>query len=279
MTSTQQSQGPDVAALLDRLAAPGRADRLAHVEVLPPREGVSADWPSWAHPAVVDGFTRRGVASPWSHQASAAEAARAGRHVVIATGTASGKSLAYQLPALSAILEGRGPHGQRGATALYLAPTKALAQDQLASLLELGTGVWATTHDGDSSREQRDWARDRGELLLTNPDMLHHSMLPGHERWARFLRGLRYVVVDECHHYRGVFGAHVSHVLRRLRRICALYGASPTFVLASATVADPEALAARLVGVDALAVTDDGSPRGRVALRCGGLPARSAPTC
>ena len=270
MTSTQQATrgrpARDVAALLDGLATPARADRLAHVEVLPPREGVRAPWPAWAHPDVVAGFTRRGVTSPWSHQAAAASAAHAGRHVVLATGTASGKSLAYQLPALTAILEGRGPHGQRGATALYLAPTKALAQDQLASLLELGTGVWATTHDGDSSREQRDWARDRGELLLTNPDMLHHSLLPGHERWARFLRGLRYVVIDECHHYRGVFGAHVSHVIRRLRRICAMYGASPTFVLASATVADPEALAQRLIGLPAEAVTDDGSPRGRVAL-------------
>ena len=172
-------------------------------------------------------FTARGVTRPWRHQVDAAEAAHAGRHVVLATGTASGKSLAYQLPALTAIRSGRGPRGQRGATVLYLAPTKALAQDQLAGLTALGLDVRVTTHDGDSGRDQRDWARDHAEYVLTNPDMLHRSLLPGHARWAAFLGSLTYVVVDECHHYRGVFGAHVSHVLRRLRRLCAAYGARP----------------------------------------------------
>nr|WP_157345535.1 DEAD/DEAH box helicase [Nocardioides sp. MAH-18] len=253
--------------MVDRLASvPGREDRLRHLEVLPPRPAVPADWPEWAAPEVVAAFAARGVARPWRHQAVAAEAAWAGQHVVLATGTASGKSLAYQLPSLTTIRAARGPRGQRGAGVLYLAPTKALAQDQLAAVTALGLDVRATTHDGDSSREQRDWARDHGEYVLSNPDMLHRSLLPGHERWSSFLGSLHYVVVDECHHYRGVFGAHVAHVLRRLRRVCAAYGASPTFVLASATVAEPETAAARLTGLDVLAVTGDGSPRGRVAL-------------
>jgi DEAD/DEAH box helicase domain-containing protein len=161
------------------------------------------------------------VTRPWRHQAAAADAAHSGTHVVVATGTASGKSLAYQLPALTAIEAGRGPRGQRGATVLYVAPTKALAQDQLASLIGLGVDLRAGTYDGDSPLDQRDWVRDHADYVLTNPDMLHRSILPGHVRWAAFLRTLRYVVIDECHHYRGVFGAHVSHVLRRLRRICA----------------------------------------------------------
>ena len=164
--------------------------------------------------------------------------ARHGEHVVVATGTGSGKSQCYQVPALTAALEARGPRGERGASTLYIAPTKALAQDQLAAIQALGLDLRAATHDGDSSRELRDWCRDHGEYLLTNPDMLHLSMLPGHARWARFWKTLRYVVIDECHHYRGVFGAHVSHVLRRLRRVCAAHGSHPTFVLASATVAD-----------------------------------------
>ncbi|GAB3200043.1 DEAD/DEAH box helicase [Nocardioides hungaricus] len=271
MTSTLDSplgsRPSGVSGVVDRLAGvPGREDRLRHLEVLPAREARHAGWPAWAPGDVVAAFTDRGVARPWAHQAVAAEAAHEGRHVVMATGTASGKSLGYQLPALSAIRAGRGSRGQRGATVLYLAPTKALAQDQLASITALGLDVRAATHDGDSPREQRDWARDHGEYVLTNPDMLHRSLLPGHGWWAAFLGSLRYVVVDECHHYRGVFGAHVSHVLRRLRRICASYGAHPTFVLASATVAEPEVFARRLTGLDVLAVTGDASPRGEVSL-------------
>ncbi len=136
----------------------------------------------------------------------------------------------------------------------------------MTSVRALGLDVRITTHDGDSSREERDWARDYAEYVLTNPDMLHRSLLPSHQRWARFLGSLQYVVIDECHHYRGIFGAHVSHVVRRLRRLCALYGASPTFVLASATVAEPELAAGRLTGLDVLPVTGDTSPRGQVSV-------------
>ncbi len=255
------------AHVLHRLVAvPGREGRLTHLETLPARPGDPVAWPAWSRTDVVSAFAARGVSAPWRHQAVAAAAAYAGRHVVVSTGTASGKSLAYQLPALSEVLDSRGPRGQRGAGVLYLAPTKALAQDQLASLVALGLDLRATTHDGDSSQELREWTRAHADYVLTNPDMLHRSLLPGHERWARFLGSLRYVVVDECHHYRGVFGAHVAHVLRRLRRVCARYGAHPTFVLASATVAEPAVAAARLTGLDVEAVTIDGSPRGEVSL-------------
>ena len=251
-----------------RLAAvPGREDRLTHVEVVPERPGRRADWPVWTSPELVEAWGARGIERPWVHQVAAAELVRAGTHTVVSTGTASGKSLAYLVPALTDVLTSRGPRGRRGATVLYLSPTKALAQDQLASLRALDVpGLAATTHDGDSPREQRDFARDHGEYVLTNPDMLHRSLLPGHERWSRFLSQLRYVVVDECHHYRGVFGAHVAQVLRRLRRVAASYGADPTFVLASATVAEPEVSASRLTGLPVTAVTDDASTRGEVTL-------------
>jgi DEAD/DEAH box helicase domain-containing protein len=228
---------------------------------------VRGEWPGWAASELVQAWAARGIDSPWTHQVAAAEAAHSGSHVVVSTGTASGKSLAYLLPALSSVAAKRRANGQRGSTVLYLSPTKALAQDQLNSVLSLGlSDLRATTHDGDSSREQRDWARDHGEYLLTNPDMLHHSMLPAHARWAKFFSLLDYVVIDECHHYRGVFGAHVAQILRRLRRVCGLYGATPTFVLASATVAEPEVAASRLTGLPVVAVTDDASPRGQVSL-------------
>ncbi|MEO5710341.1 MAG: DEAD/DEAH box helicase [Nocardioidaceae bacterium] len=254
--------------LVRRLTLPaGREDRLTHLEVLPRRAGVRAPWPSWVAPDLVEALESRGVPEPWRHQVEAAEAAQSGAHVVVSTGTASGKSLAYLLPALSGIQAARGRTGSRGATTLYLSPTKALAQDQLDSVLGLGLpGLMATTHDGDSSIEQRDWARDHAEYVLTNPDMLHHSLLPGHQRWSRFFGLLRYVVIDECHYYRGVFGAHVAQIVRRLRRVCAAYGASPTFVLASATVAEPATSASRLTGLEVRAVTEDCSARGEVSL-------------
>ncbi|SDS70176.1 DEAD/DEAH box helicase domain-containing protein [Nocardioides scoriae] len=258
----------DVDSVIARLSgAPGREDGLTHLEVLPAREARHAEWPTWLAPSVRDAFVAAGVPRPWTHQREAADLAHAGGHVVVSTGTASGKSLAYLLPALHDVETSRGPKGQRGAGVLYLSPTKALAQDQLAGVRRLGLEhLRVGTHDGDSTPEQREWTRDHAEYVLTNPDMLHRSLLPGHTRWSRFFASLRYVVVDECHHYRGVFGAHVAQVLRRLRRVAALHGAHPTFVLASATVADPEVSAGRLTGLDVVAVTDDGSPRGRTAV-------------
>ena len=260
--------GPSVAELVDRLSGvAGREGRLTHLEVLPSRDGRAARWPDWAAEELLHAWAEGGIDAPWTHQRQAADLAHGGTHVVVSTGTASGKSIAYLLPALTSVSRGRHPGGQRGSTALYLSPTKALAQDQANGLLGLGLpGLCAATHDGDSSREQRDWARDHAEYLLTNPDMLHHSMLPSHARWSKFFSILDYVIVDECHHYRGVFGAHVAQIMRRLRRVCSQYGSTPTFLLASATVAEPEMAASRLTGLPVVAVTEDGSPRGRVSL-------------
>ena len=186
---------------------------------------------------------------------------------MVATGTASGKSLAYLLPTLSTIASSVERPGARGDTVLYLSPTKALAHDQLGSMSGLAVpGVRPTTYDGDSTQEERDFARNHANYILTNPDMLHRTMLPSHARWSPFWGSLRYVVVDECHHYRGVFGAHVAQILRRLRRVAAHYGASPTFVLASATAAEPGVTATRLTGVPVEAIDVDGSPRGQTAV-------------
>jgi DEAD/DEAH box helicase domain-containing protein len=247
---------------LRRLTARGRASRLLHVEQLPARTARLGEWPAEVEPVVLSALIASGLERPWSHQRTAAELATAGRHVVLATGTASGKSLGYLVPVLNAVVGG-SPVGSLRPTALYLSPTKALAADQLTRIEALAVpGVRAATYDGDTPPDERRWVREHADLVLTNPDLLHHSLLPGHERWSRFLRGLRYVVVDECHVYRGVFGAHVAAVLRRLRRVAARYGAEPTFVLASATVGDPGGHAARLTGLPVTAVTDDGSPRG-----------------
>ena len=211
----------------------------------------------------MEALSAAGVAAPWRHQVEAAEHAWAGRDVVVATGTASGKSLAYLLPALTAVAAGARESSGRGATVLYVTPTKALAADQLAAIDGLAVpGVRAAMYDGDTPPDERRWVRDHANYVLTNPDLLHHSLLPGHQRWAPFLRALRFVVLDECHHYRGLFGSHVAAVVRRLRRVAARYGAEPVFVLASATTSDPLTSGHRLVGRPVQAVTQDGSRRG-----------------
>lgn len=237
------------------------------MEVRPARAARTAAWPTWTDPELVSAVARKGITEPFVHQVVAAEAVREGTHCVLATGTASGKSLGYLLPALTRITETRGPRGQRGSTTLYISPTKALAQDQLTRVAGLGLAdLRVSTHDGDSTREQRDWTRDHAEYVLTNPDMLHHSLLPDHARWSSFLARLDHVVIDECHHYRGVFGAHVAQIVRRLRRVCAAYGSKPTFVLASATAAEPAVSAGRLTGLDVLPVVEDHSEQGSLTL-------------
>jgi DEAD/DEAH box helicase domain-containing protein len=245
------------------LLADARAGRPVHVEHIPARPGRPVPWPQWVPAEVAGAFAARGIGAPWTHQAIAASHARAGRNVIIATAAASGKSLGYLLPALTAVLEGD--------TVLYVTPAKALAADQLASIQALGlSGVPAATFDGDSTRAERAWARSHARYLLTTPDMLHRALLPGHARWSGFFSRLRYVIIDECHGYRGVFGSHVAHVLRRLRRVVAHHAPAgqqprPVFVLASATVGAPGVCARLLTGLDAEEVTDDGSPRGPLA--------------
>lgn len=250
---------PYLDALLHRLRAGRTDDPVTHVEHIPRRTARGAPWPEWTPSALVNALQAAGVAQPWAHQVAAAETAHSGRSVVLATGTASGKSLAYQLPVLSDLI------ADNRATALYLSPTKALAADQLRALAALDIpDIRPASYDGDTPVEERTWVRAHSRFVLTNPDMIHRGILPGHQAWATFLRRLRYVVIDECHSYRGVFGSHVSLVLRRLRRVCARYKAEPVFILASATVADPAESASQLVGVPVEAVTDDASPRGEM---------------
>ena len=280
----------DLTGLLESIG--GRDGRLVHLQRTPARPGRHADWPEWADPDLVAAYRRLGVERPWTHQVAAAQSAHAGHHTVLATGTGSGKSLAAWLPALSDVLAAQAPgadsrisaHGRRPTT-LYLSPTKALAADQAAALARLvgeleavqreaGTPagslrtVRAGTCDGDTPLPERDWVRAHADVVLTNPDFLHFSLLPGHERWSRLLRGLRYIVIDECHAYRGILGAHVALVLRRLLRLVARLrprGPQPVVLCASATAAEPALTAARLIGVepdDVVAVTNDGAPAG-----------------
>ena len=280
----------DLTGLLESIG--GRDGRLVHLQRTPARPGRHADWPDWADPDLVAAYRRLGVERPWTHQVAAAQSAHAGRHTVLATGTGSGKSLAAWLPALSDVLAAQSPgadsrisaHGRRPTT-LYLSPTKALAADQAAALDRLIGGleavqreagtltgslrtVRAGTCDGDTPLPERDWVRAHADVVLTNPDFLHFSLLPGHERWNRLLRGLRYIVIDECHAYRGILGAHVALVLRRLLRLVARLrprGPQPVVLCASATAAEPALTAARLIGAapdDVVAVTEDAAPAG-----------------
>ncbi|GAA4909924.1 DEAD/DEAH box helicase domain-containing protein [Stackebrandtia albiflava] len=240
--------------LLRRLTVLRDGEPLRHVHEVAPRVADVVDWPGWAPEGVREAFRARGVDRPWRHQVTAADLAHRGTHTVIATGTASGKSMAYQLPTLAA-------QSDSDATVVYLSPTKALAADQFRALTALAApGCVPATLDGDTPYDQRQWISRHANLVLTNPDMLHHAILPRHDRWSRFLRRLRYVVVDECHAYRGVFGSHVALVLRRLHRLARHHGATPTFIAASATTGDPGHGASRLLGVDVTAVTEDASP-------------------
>ncbi len=263
MTTSQQ--------MVDLLGRGPRPEQVRHVREIPERAPVHAPWPDWLHPDVVAAYERLGIHEPYTHQVAALNAPR---HAIVATGTASGKSLVYQSLVVDAVHRGRLAVAERPgmlhhpdeATALYLSPTKALAADQLSSLRSLGfDDVRAATYDGDTDPGERRWIREHADVILCNPDMLHHGVLPNHAGWSRFFRRLRYVIIDEAHSYRGVFGSHVAVVLRRLARIAAHYGASPRFIGASATSASPQESFAKLIGCtpeDVMAVTEDTSPHG-----------------
>ncbi|MBA3485383.1 MAG: DEAD/DEAH box helicase [Pirellulales bacterium] len=254
----------DVAALLERIKTRrDYAGQLEHVEVLPERVGRFAEPVAPLSGPLKRVLAGRGIERLYSHQAAALDAARAGRDWVAVTGTASGKTLCYNLPILEAVLAG-------GSRALYLYPTKALAQDQLKGLLELtssdpelAAAVRPGVYDGDTPTAQRRRIRNEANLVLSNPDMLHASILPYHPKWADFFTELRFIVLDEVHTYRGILGAHVSAVLRRLMRVCRHYGSEPIFLATSATIANPGELVSQLIGREVEVIADDGSPRGR----------------
>src|SRR5690348_6145434 len=237
---------------------------LTGLRLFPAREAQWADWPAWVHGDLREAYQAKGIGRPYTHQAAAAEAVHAKKNVVIVTPTASGKTLCYNLPVLHAVLENADTR------ALYLFPTKALAQDQLAELHDLNQklenkfGVF--TYDGDTPGDARKAIREKGHVVLTNPDMLHTGILPHHTRWTRLFENLRYIVIDELHTYRGVFGSHLCNVLRRLRRIANFYGRDPQFICCSATIANPGELAARLLEKEVEVLAANGAPAGEKTL-------------
>jgi len=233
---------------------------LTAVRQIPAKEGQFRPMPAWVASDLSEACRGKGVKELYSHQSAAAELVRQGRNVMVVTPTASGKTLCYNLPVLNAVLENSDTR------ALYLFPTKALAQDQLAELQDLATrlndrfGVF--TYDGDTPSDARKAIRERGHIVLTNPDMLHTGILPHHTKWMRLFENLRYIVVDELHTYRGVFGSHLANVLRRLKRVAKFYGSDPQFICCSATIANPEELAAQLIEQDVEVIEENGAPAG-----------------
>src|SRR5712692_11681598 len=248
---------------LEQLAArdpAGRGKVITDVRHIPARAAQCVPMPEWVHPGLAAAYGAKGITQLYTHQATAAECVREGRNVVVVTPTASGKTLCYNLPVSNAVLENPDTR------ALYLFPTKALAQDQLSELHDLSArldhrfGVF--TYDGDTPADSRKAIRERGHIVLSNPDMLHTGILPHHTRWTRLFENLRYVVLDELHTYRGVFGSHLANVLRRLRRIARFYGSDPQFICSSATIANPGELASRLAEVEFDVIEENGAPAG-----------------
>jgi DEAD/DEAH box helicase domain-containing protein len=248
-------------AVLDRLLAePSLANAVLHHEVLPSRDAVTAPFPAWLDSRIVRGLEGRGITSLYSHQAEAIEAVHAGEDIVVVTPTASGKTLCYALPVLQALAQ------DPSARALFLFPTKALGQDQVAEFAELARSsdlhVAAATYDGDTPAPIRSAIRSAGQVVVTNPDMLHSAILPHHTKWFQLFEQVQVIVIDELHTYRGVFGSHVANVLRRLLRLCHHYGSNPIIVCSSATIGNPAELAALLTGRTPRLIDRNGAPAG-----------------
>ena len=239
---------------------PAFSKRITHWETLPPRDGTYVPIPPGVDPRIVEALRRRGIDRLYSHQAATFSAVRDGKSVVLVSPTASGKTLSYNLPVLQSLLE------EPAAKALYLFPTKALSQDQQAELNGILLGgdipVKVFTFDGDTPGSIRISAREEGRIIITNPDMLHTGILPNHPKWIKVLSHLRYVVLDEMHTYRGVFGSHMTNVIRRLKRIAAFYGTSPVFICCSATIGNPHELARKILETDVTLIDENGSPAG-----------------
>jgi len=250
-----------VQEILGTLLARYRRDEvLTSVRQIAAREAKFRPMPGWVTSALSEAYRAKGIQELYSHQAVTAELVREGKDVVVVTPTASGKTLCYNLPVLNAVLENPDARG------LYLFPTKALAQDQLAELHDISKrlndcfGVF--TYDGDTPSDARKAIRERGHIVLTNPDMLHTGILPHHTKWMRLFENLRYIVLDELHTYRGVFGSHLANVLRRLRRVSQFYGSTPRFICCSATIANPGELASQLIEREVQVVEENGAPAG-----------------
>src|ERR1022692_2837516 len=268
MTISQQALAPrsstnlaTVQEILGTLVARYRTDEvLTAVRQIPAREAVFRPMPDWVRTELAEAYRTKGIKELYSHQAATAELVHGGKNVVVVTPTASGKTLCYNLPVLNAVLENPDTR------ALYLFPTKALAQDQLAELHDLAQrlddrfGVF--TYDGDTPQDARKAIRERGHIVLSNPDMLHAGILPHHTKWMRLFENLRYIVLDELHTYRGVFGSHLANVLRRLRRVAQFYGSNPQFICCSATIANPGELASQLIQREVDVVEENGAPAG-----------------
>jgi DEAD/DEAH box helicase domain-containing protein len=262
MKSLIRQQGTaltEVHELIRELAPNDQANEvITAIHRIPAREAQWSPMPDWVRPELVRAYRAKGIEQLYAHQAEAAEQVRQGKNIAVVTPTASGKTLCYNLTVLNAVLENPDTR------ALYLFPTKALAQDQLAELQDLGRkmgdpfGVF--TYDGDTPSDARQSIRQQGHIVLTNPDMLHAGILPHHTKWTRLFENLRYVVIDELHTYRGVFGSHLANLLRRLKRITRFYGCDPRFIFSSATIANPGELARRLIGADVELLEGNGAP-------------------